>query len=105
MGAAAVVLGWGVATWAIVDHLLYVQLLGGRMRMHPLPLLVAILGGLATFGVSGLVLGPVILAVTEAFLDVWRRRRAGPSQAAPDGELLDQPAAKDARAEGAGAAW
>jgi predicted PurR-regulated permease PerM len=75
-GAAAAVLAWGVSTWVLVDHLLYVRLLGGRLRVHPLPLLVAILGGLAVFGASGLVLGPAVLAVTDAVLDVWRRRQA-----------------------------
>jgi predicted PurR-regulated permease PerM len=74
---AAVIAMWGVATWALVDHILYVRLVGGRLRMHPLLLLIAILGGLALFGASGLVLGPGIVAVTEAFLDIWESQ-AGP---------------------------
>lgn len=82
---AAVVVGWGVATWALVDHLLYVRLVGGRMRLHPLLLLVAILGGLALFGASGLVLGPAVLAVTDALVDAWRRQRVG-TQSGATGE-------------------
>ncbi len=38
---------------------------------------VAVVGGLLLFGPSGAILGPVVLAVTDALLDVWRRRTAG----------------------------
>ena len=36
--------------------------------------MLAILGGLYLFGPSGIVLGPAILAVTVAILEVWHRR-------------------------------
>ena len=42
--------------------------------MHPLPIFIAVIGGLALFGASGLILGPVVLAVTVALVDVWRHR-------------------------------
>jgi predicted PurR-regulated permease PerM len=44
------------------------------MRMHPVPTLIAFLGGIAVFGLSGMVLGPAIVAVTAAMLDLWRER-------------------------------
>jgi predicted PurR-regulated permease PerM len=66
----------GVVTATFVDNILYARLAGGRMRMHNVPVLLAFLGGLAVFGVSGMILGPVILAVTEAMLEVWKRRMA-----------------------------
>jgi predicted PurR-regulated permease PerM len=69
-GLAAV----GAATAVFVDNMLYARLAGGRMRMHNVPVLIAFLGGLAVFGASGMILGPAILAVTEAILEVWRRR-------------------------------
>jgi predicted PurR-regulated permease PerM len=53
------------------------------MRMHEVPTLIAFLGGVAVFGVSGMVLGPVILAVTLAVLDVWKMRIRGDTPAAP----------------------
>jgi predicted PurR-regulated permease PerM len=65
---------WGVTTSIVVDYLLYAKLVGKRMRMHDAPVLIAFLGGLALFGISGMVLGPVIFAVTIAFLDVWKAR-------------------------------
>jgi predicted PurR-regulated permease PerM len=64
-----------------VGNYLYGYLAGGRLRLHPVPSLLAYVGGLAVFGVSGMVLGPVVLAVTLALVEMWQRR-AG-STAAP----------------------
>jgi predicted PurR-regulated permease PerM len=36
--------------------------------------MLSFLGGLALFGPTGMILGPAILAMTVAVLDVWRRR-------------------------------
>ena len=71
---AAVVLGWGVLWTGPVGNWLYAYLAGGRMRLHPVPILVAYVGGLAVFGISGMVLGPVAVAVTLGLVDVWHRR-------------------------------
>jgi predicted PurR-regulated permease PerM len=40
------------------------------------PLLVALIGGLVVFGAVGFFLGPVVLALALALLDVWRARAA-----------------------------
>ena len=74
MGAAAAVLSWGILTFIFVDNILYFRLVGNRLRMHPVPALIAFLGGLAVFGISGMVLGPAIVAVAMAFRDVWHSR-------------------------------
>lgn len=65
---------WGVTTSIVVDNILYARLVGKRMRMHDAPALIAFLGGLALFGISGMVLGPAIFAITAAILDVWKSR-------------------------------
>ena len=46
-------------------------------KLHDVPALLSFLGGLAVFGLSGMVLGPAILAVTMAILEVWKRRLVG----------------------------
>ncbi|MGH7962771.1 MAG: AI-2E family transporter [Candidatus Binatia bacterium] len=76
-GKALILTTWGGVAIALVDNLLYPTLVGQRLRLHTLPVFVALIGGLALFGAVGLVLGPVILAVTVALVDVWRRRTAG----------------------------
>jgi predicted PurR-regulated permease PerM len=70
-------LAWGIASSIIVDNVIYVRISGDRMRLHQVPALLAFLGGLAVFGISGMILGPGILAVTVAVLDVWHQRANG----------------------------
>ena len=65
-----------MANSVLVDNLLYIWLAGHRMKLHQVPSLIAILGGLYVFGVSGMILGPAILAVTVARLVVWHHRMA-----------------------------
>ncbi len=70
-GGAALLVAWGIGSAILVDSLLYVRMAGKRMRLHPVPSLLAFLGGLAVFGPSGMILGPAILSVTVAILEVW----------------------------------
>lgn len=72
--SAGVLLAWGLLTFILIDNLLYVRLAGTRMEMHPVPAMIAFLGGIAIFGLSGIVLGPAIVALTAAILDVWKQR-------------------------------
>lgn len=75
-------MGGGVI--AMVDNLLYPILVGNRLRLHTVPVFFAIVGGLAIFGASGLIIGPVALALTDAVLEIWRCRTADgqPAEAA-----------------------
>jgi predicted PurR-regulated permease PerM len=76
MGKALILTAWGMIIVGLVDNFVYPLLVGKRLRMHPLLALVAILGGLSLFGSSGLVLGPVVVAVTQGLVEVWQRRSA-----------------------------
>ncbi|MFO0866873.1 MAG: AI-2E family transporter [Gemmataceae bacterium] len=76
ISACALILGVGAVTFVLVDNLLYARLAGSRMRMHEALALVAFLGGLAVFGTAGMILGPAIVAVTIAFVEVWKGRLA-----------------------------
>lgn len=71
-------LAWGVAFAFVVDNVIYVRVAGNTMHLHQVPTLIAFLGGLAVFGASGMVLGPAILAVTVAVLEVWHARQSAP---------------------------
>ena len=67
--AGAAVFGWGAAVMLIGDHFVWPALVGGAARLPFLFALVGVFGGLATFGLVGLFLGPVVMA---ALLTVWR---------------------------------
>jgi predicted PurR-regulated permease PerM len=73
-GAKAIVLVlWGAVVVGGIDNLLYPMLVGRRLRMHTVIAFVSIVGGLIVFGASGLILGPVVFAVTRLLLDIWGR--------------------------------
>jgi predicted PurR-regulated permease PerM len=67
---------YGMTAIGLIDNLLYPMLVGRRMRLHTLVAFFAILGGVAAFGMSGIILGPVIIAVSLALIDIWRQRTA-----------------------------
>lgn len=86
-GAAAALTAWGLLMAGPVCNWIYAACAAGRMRVHPVPSLVAFIGGLAVFGVSGMVLGPAILAVTLGLIHIWRRR-LGPAGGAETPKLV-----------------
>jgi predicted PurR-regulated permease PerM len=71
--AAVAVFGWGAAVMLVGDNVVQPALIGGSVRLPFLWTLVGILGGLETFGLIGLFLGPVIMA---ALLTIWRSQVA-----------------------------
>jgi predicted PurR-regulated permease PerM len=73
-GKAAILVAWGTVVISGIDNFLYPILAGGRLRLHTIPLFIAIVGGLALFGTSGLILGPLIVVLTLAILKIWRDR-------------------------------
>jgi predicted PurR-regulated permease PerM len=73
---ALVLAAWGTVVVGLIDNLLYPLLVRNRMRLHTVPVFIAVLGGLFAFGATGVVLGPLILAVAIALIDIWRRRMA-----------------------------
>ncbi len=73
---ALVLAAWGAVAIGLIDNFLYPLLVGKRLRFHNLLVIFAILGGLALFGASGVILGPLLLALADALLEVWRRRTA-----------------------------
>jgi predicted PurR-regulated permease PerM len=75
-GKAIVLTAWGTLVVGLIDNLLYPILVGKRLRLHTVPVFIGIVGGLIVFGPSGLVLGPVIVALTDAVLNIWRCRTA-----------------------------
>lgn len=74
---AVILLCWGALAISTIDNLLYPTLVGKRMRMHTVPVFISLVGGLVLFGAAGLILGPMLLAIGLALVDIWHRRTAG----------------------------
>jgi len=67
--AGAAVFCVGLAVVFVADHFIRPVIIGGAARLPFLWVLLGILGGLETFGIIGLFLGPAIMA---ALISVWR---------------------------------
>lgn len=57
----------------LIDNLLTPRLVGGRMQMHNLLIFLALIGGISTFGMGGLVYGPLVAAFLLTILDLYER--------------------------------
>jgi predicted PurR-regulated permease PerM len=60
----------GILT-GVVDNFVRPLVLKGRGEMHPLVSMVAIFGGIQLFGIVGVFLGPIIVAITITLLKIW----------------------------------
>ena len=67
--AAIVILGAGFATTFVADHFVRPSLIGGTTRLPFIWVLLGILGGVETFGLLGLFVGPAVMA---ASILLWR---------------------------------
>lgn len=71
---AAILAAWGGIVVGNVDNVLYPMLVGRRTSLHTAIIFVAIFGGVALFGLSGFVIGPVLVSATMLLLIVWKER-------------------------------
>lgn len=61
-----------------IDYFLRPYLISGKTHLHSLFLFFSILGGLSVFGLLGLILGPIIIALCVSILEIYRLNYLGP---------------------------
>lgn len=69
-------MGIGLSIWSVlivgfVDNLVGPYLIGRRNNMHPLIILIAVLGGINLFGPIGFIVGPVIVTLFFVLLEIY----------------------------------
>jgi len=64
---------WGALVVGLVDNILRPLIVGRDAKLPDLVVLVSILGGIGAFGVMGIVLGPILAAMLDTLLDIYRR--------------------------------
>lgn len=64
----------GTLVISTLDNLLYPILVGAQLRQHTAMIFLAFLGGIWLFGISGLILGPVLFSVAGSLLTIWHAR-------------------------------
>lgn len=63
---------WGTIAVGLIDNIWGPKLMGRGTQLHPLLILFAVLGGLSFFGPIGLLLGPIVLSLLFALLDIYK---------------------------------
>lgn len=91
-GKAVILTIWGALVIGSVDNFLRPKLVGEKTRLHELLIFFSVLGGLQVFGVIGLVLGPVVVAITIALLDVLRQADDSARGVPPEETLVEEQA-------------
>ncbi|SDJ54029.1 AI-2E family transporter [Natronorubrum texcoconense] len=93
---AAVMLLYGIAVLSIVDNYLRAIFVDRGSGLHPAVVLVGVIGGIYLLGIMGLFLGPVLLAVFKAGLNVFNTMNltveegdSQPADAESDGQLAE----------------
>lgn len=68
---AAILAGWGTLVVGSIDNIIRPLVISSATQISFLLVMFGVLGGLASFGMIGLFLGPVILAVVAAIWQEW----------------------------------
>jgi len=89
-GKAIILTIWGALVIGTVDNFLRPKLVGEKPRLHELFIFFSVLGGLKVFGILGIVLGPVVLAITLALLDVFRQVEKAEDETQQQSTLAEQ---------------
>lgn len=82
---AVILAAFAIGVIHTIDNVLYPILVGPRIGLHPIVLLIALLGGVVAFGAAGLILGPGLVALALALGDLWTHRATSEPLPAADG--------------------
>jgi predicted PurR-regulated permease PerM len=80
---AGILVVWGFVVIGGIDNVLSPRLVGQRARLHELLIFFGVLGGLRIFGILGVVVGPVMVAVTLALIEMTRQMLHPDDEAPP----------------------
>lgn len=69
--SAVILLIWGFIVVGAVDNFLRPFLIDDEADLHPLFVILGVIGGIGVFGVVGLFLGPVIFGVAKTLMEIY----------------------------------
>lgn len=73
--SAVLLIAWGILAVGLVDNVLGPRLIGAGIHLHPLAVLVAVLGGISLFGPVGVFLGPLAVSFCSALIAIYHEVR------------------------------
>jgi predicted PurR-regulated permease PerM len=69
---AVLLIVWGALIVSTIDNFLRPKLIRNQTKLHELFVFFSVLGGISVFGLLGIVLGPVVLAITLGLLQTFQ---------------------------------
>ncbi len=88
-----ILLGWGAGIVGTADNVIRPLVISDQIRLHPLYVFFALLGGVQAFGISGLFIGPVAFALAQALFRLIREE----TRAQTDNAVEEDTVANDRR--------
>lgn len=89
---ALILVAWCAVVVGTVDNVIRPLLIKGRVEMHTLLVFFAVFGGVNVFGFLGLIIGPVIVAITATLLGLLRDEGRTWATAIREAEAVSAPA-------------
>jgi len=71
-GKSILLILWGALFISTVDNFLRPRLIRNQTKLHELFIFFSVLGGISVFGLLGIVMGPVVLAITLGLLSTFK---------------------------------
>ena len=62
---------YGIFIVSTIDNIIRPKIIGSRSKVHPVLVLLGVLGGLKLFGIIGIIIGPLILSILAVFFDIY----------------------------------
>lgn len=63
---------WGTVAVGLMDNFLGPKLVSSTVKLHPVLVLLAVIGGLQFFGFLGFLIGPIVMAIFVELVDLYR---------------------------------
>lgn len=62
---------YGLLIVSTIDNIIRPKIIGTKGKIHPVLVLLGVLGGIEVFGLLGIIIGPLILSILEVFLELY----------------------------------
>ena len=66
---------YGIFVVGTIDNILKPKLIGDKAGIHPVLVMLGVVGGLSFFGFIGVIIGPIILAMLVTFIEIYEEEQ------------------------------
>jgi len=66
---------YGALIVSTIDNIIKPKITGDRAKVSPVIILLGLFGGIALFGIVGIIIGPLVLALTKTFIEIYEKEK------------------------------